>query len=256
MEVRVFTDGACENNGKKGAKASYAYWFPEYKELSFADRVPEDQSQTNQRGELLAIYFSIKKCLSHFGPDIRLHIYTDSMYSKNCLTSWLPKWQANSWKTSQGSLVAHKDIIEEMSTLLTKFNSYIITHVPTHTGLEDDLSKDNAVVDRMATEVIQPRDVKIVSTNTDVPIQGLPIALLGPPVPEKSLIMWCNQNLDKLDQDILETCLLTALSKTLKRKGFTLAKQRLHRSNLYRLNASNLISEGKVIIKDEEWKDE
>ena len=39
MKIRVFTDGACSSNGKVGAKASYAFWIPEHKELSKAEFV-------------------------------------------------------------------------------------------------------------------------------------------------------------------------------------------------------------------------
>ena len=52
MNVRIFTDGACSRNGKKGARASWAYWMPEHKHLSAADFIPENELQTNQRGEL------------------------------------------------------------------------------------------------------------------------------------------------------------------------------------------------------------
>jgi hypothetical protein len=41
-EIRIFTDGACKANGKKGAVASYAAFFPEYPEWSFAYKIPED----------------------------------------------------------------------------------------------------------------------------------------------------------------------------------------------------------------------
>ena len=42
MEVRVFTDGACKSNGKANARASYAAWFPDHPDWSFAHVIPED----------------------------------------------------------------------------------------------------------------------------------------------------------------------------------------------------------------------
>lgn len=78
--IRVFTDGACEHNGRANAKASYAVFFPDYEEWSFANPVPADQLQSNQRGELLAIREAVKFVLEKSPPEsTHLHIFTDSM---------------------------------------------------------------------------------------------------------------------------------------------------------------------------------
>lgn len=255
MKVRVFTDGACSKNGREGAKASYACWFPDSPDLSKAERVPDDQPQTNQRGELLAIFEAVKIALEHFpNEETELHIYTDSMYSKNCLTVWLPGWIQNNWMNSQGKPVVHRDLIEETTKLLAKFKSYIITYVAAHTRGTDENSRHNERVDRMAVAVLNPEiaDIKIVHTNTQVAIEGLPIALLGPPVNGGTLVTWCRENLDKLDQDVLDSALLTVLAKTLRKNGYELEKQRLHRSTLYRLCANNLITEPPKVIKEDE----
>jgi ribonuclease HI len=212
------------------------------------------QPQTNQRGELLAIHQAVNIALEEFPDDnTELHIYTDSMYSKNCLTVWLPGWIQNNWNTSQGKPVVHRDLIEETTKLLAKFRSYIISYVPAHTGGSDEESKHNEKVDRMAVAVLNPEiaDVKIIHTNTQVAIEGLPITLMGPPVGSSVLAKWCRENLDKLDQDTLDSALLTVLAKTLRKNGYELEKQRLHRNNLYRLCANNLITESAKVIKEE-----
>ena len=254
MKVRVFTDGACTNNGKAGARASYACWFPDHKEFSKSGRVPEDQPQTNQRGELMGIHEAIKVIDKKFDcDDVEVTIYTDSMYSKNCLTQWVIGWQSNNWKTGAGEPVKHRDIIEDAVNILPKFKSYCITYVPAHTGNNDDLSKNNEMVDRMAVAVLNPEvaEVKLIRTNQEKPIEGLPVELLGPAVSGKVLTDWCRDNLDKLDKDDLETALLSVLTKTLKKSGFILEKQRLYRSAVYKLLANNLITEGSKIIKEE-----
>lgn len=255
MKVRVFTDGACSKNGQQGAKASYAYYFPDYTEYSKADRVPETQSQTNQRGELLAIAEAVKTIQSKFPvEEIDVHIYTDSMYSKNCLTQWVIGWVQNNWKTSQGNSVVHRDIIEETTKLLPKFKSYTISYVAAHTGKDDELSRCNEIVDRMAVAVLNPEaaTVKIIHTNQEKPIEGFPVELMGPPVNLNIILRWCKDNLDKLDEDAVNTALLSAVTKTLKKKGFELEKQRLHRSCQYRLISSHLIAESTHIIKEDE----
>lgn len=259
MKIRVFTDGACSKNGQKGAKASYAFWIPEHKELSKADFVPSEDSQTNNRGELLAIYEGVKCIYDNFpAQEIDLQVYTDSMYSKNCLTVWLPgfierNWKTSGYKGSASSDVKNRDLIEDTTKLLTKFKSYILTYVPAHTGGDDELSKHNEMVDRMAVAVLNPEvaTVKIVHTNTQKAIEGFPVEMMGPPIEEKKVIDWCRENFDKLDEDALNVALLQVATKTLKKNGFVLEKHRLHRSNVYRLTANNLIAEGAKVIKEE-----
>lgn len=253
MKVVVFTDGGCENNGKKGARAAWAVWFPDHKDFSDAQVVPADQQQTNQRGELMAISQAIKIIEKNFPYETDIQIMTDSDYSKNCLTKWLPSWISKNWKTSTNKDVCHRDLIEDTSTRLSKFNSFTIIHVDAHTGGSDYNSVNNAIVDRMATKVLNPEtEVKVITTNTAVALEGLPLTLMGPPLPDSDIHKWCRENLNSLDQAALEAALISALSKTLKKKGFELVKQKLHRSTQYRLvSANHLIAEGTTIVKEE-----
>lgn len=256
MKIEIFTDGACSRNGKTGAIASYAYWIPNHKELSKADKVPETEPQTNNRGELLAILKGCECIASNFpAAEIDLQIYTDSMYSKNCLTIWLPKWMENNWMTTSNTPVANRDVIEPTVNVLSKFKSYMITYVEAHTGKDDYLSKNNHIVDRMAVKVITPQldeEVKVVTSNTQIFLTNCPLQLIGPPVSESALIKWCRANIDKLDQHALENALLSALSKTAKKNGYLIEEQKLHRTSQYRLITSNLITEGPHIIKKDE----
>lgn len=254
-KVRIFTDGACSKNGKSGAKASWACWFPEFPDYSNSDIVPIGDLQTNQRGELMGIAkgveIAVQKCPL---ATTDLHIFTDSMYSKNCLTEWLPGWIESNWKTKQGKPVSHRDLIEQTATNLSKFKSYTITHVRAHTGDQDDLSRNNDIVDKMATQVLHPtEETKVVQSNKEEAIPGLPVSLMGPPVSDTTVFGWIKQNLDKLDSEALHTALYSALSKTLKKKGFELSKQRLHRSTMIRLiSAKHLIAGGIVVVKEDE----
>ena len=252
MKIEVYTDGACSKNGKSGAKASWAFYFPDHKDKSNAGRVPETDNQTNQRAELMAITEAVKASESFPVNEIDLKIFTDSKYSKDCLTTWLPAWTRNNWKTSQGEDVKHRDLIEDVTIRLSKFKSFGIVHVKAHTGGEDEQSRYNHIVDRMATQILNPEQSKEITSNTEEPVSDLPLKLMGPPVYESELITWCHANLDKLDKDSLNSALLTALSKTVKKKGFEMVKQRLHRSVLYRLKTdSGLIKEDVTITKEE-----
>jgi ribonuclease HI len=254
MKVEIYTDGACSKNGKKDAKAAWAFYIPEYKDLSKADKVPDDQTQTNQRGELMAISEAVKEAEIAFSAiETDLKIYTDSMYSKNCLTNWITAWIRNNWKTSQGGDVIHRDLIEDTTNRLSKFKSFNITYVKAHTGGSDEQSRNNHIVDRMATKVLNPEEeIKEITTNGEEALDGCPLKLMGPPVGENELSRWCMANMNKLDEAELNKALISAFTKTVKKKGFDVEKQRLHRNVVYRLKTDNgLIKEGIVVIKEE-----
>jgi ribonuclease HI len=255
MKVEIYTDGACSKNGQKNAQAAWACYFPEHQTLSKADRVPEDEMQTNQRGELMAIAKAIQIAEQSFDvSDTDLKIYSDSMYSKNCLTTWLPYWVRNNWKTSQGGHVQHKDLIEDTANRLSRFKSFNIVYVKAHTGGSDEQSKCNHIVDRMAVKVLEPEldEAPKVVSNQENPFDTCPLKLMGPPVTEQDIVQWCLSNLSKLDQSYLNAAIMSAFSKTVKDKGYEVVKQRLHRSNLYRLKTdSGLIKETVTVTKEE-----
>ena len=234
MKIDVYTDGACTYNGQKDARASYAYYFPEHKEHSFAARVPDDQPQTNNRGELLAILEAVTKVQQVFpAGDVQLHIYSDSQYCKNCLTVWYPNWVAKGWKTTVGGPVLNRDLIEGIMNRFIAFDSYSITYVRAHTGGSDEMSCNNHIVDRMAVEVLDPPTPKAERAKN---IPG-PLQLMGPPVSENELVSWIKANTDKLDTTDFKNALLSAYTKTMRKNGYNVEKQKLHRTNSYRLTA-------------------
>jgi len=89
---------------------------PNTKNLARQVHVADTEPQTNQRGELRAILRAVDIIEKNFGFEVDVHIFTDSMYSKDCLTTWLPAWLANNWKTKQNKPVCHQDLIEYIST--------------------------------------------------------------------------------------------------------------------------------------------
>ena len=66
--IRLFTDGACKSNGKREARGSYAYYFPDHPDWSGASLIPDTDSQTNNRGELLGIYHGVQKAFESCDP--------------------------------------------------------------------------------------------------------------------------------------------------------------------------------------------
>ena len=113
MKLIVFTDGAAHNNGKLNCKAGVGIYIPE-KNIEISEKY--ENNPTNQRAELTAI----KKAIEITSEE--LIIYTDSMYSINCLTKWNDKWIKNDWKNSKKETVKNKDIIQDILILMNDRN--------------------------------------------------------------------------------------------------------------------------------------
>lgn len=238
--MRVFTDGACSSNGRPDAKAGYAVWFPEHKSMSMSARVPDNQPQTNQRAELSGIHRASLLLEENGFHDEDIVIYTDSDYSINCLTKWITGWVSRGWKTSAGGDVLHRDLIEDTSKRLAKFKSYRFVHVRSHTGGEDDLSKNNDIVDRMARGTID-HSVQVVTTSVEDEIfEGCPLRLMGAPVSQSTLVTWVRENLNKLDKDIVDKHLFKIVTEICKTRDVTLTKQTIQRTPMIRAERTNL----------------
>jgi ribonuclease HI len=249
--IRVFTDGACSLNGKANAQAAFAGYFPDNKEWSFAKKMPESELQTNQRAELKAIHDSVDVIYEKCGSpsETAIHIYTDSMYSKNCLTTWLPGWMKKNWRTAEGSDVKHRDLIEHLSLRLPKFKEYTISYVKAHTGKTDEISIGNDIVDKMATSVLTEKDTKVI-TRTDDMFPDLGLSIMGPPIEESRVVEWCKTHIHLLDKQALKTALFGAFQKTVKKNGYNAEVQSISKTRFVRLT-TGLIKEGVTIIKEE-----
>lgn len=239
--MRVFTDGSCTSNGRKGAKAGFAAWFPDHPSWSSAFRVPDDQDQTNNRAELSAIQLAVKTLEDRGEIDSDLVIYSDSEYSINCLTSWLPGWMSRGWKTAAGKDVLHQDLIKDITSRLSKFKSHRFVHVKAHTGGLDDLSKQNAVVDKMAQDVVNG-----VVPTPEVPVvvdelfPGCPLRIMGGPIQQKDIVAWVRCSLDTLDKDLIDKHLYKAFIEMCKARDVQLTRQIIAKTPVIRAEHGHL----------------
>jgi ribonuclease HI len=239
--MRVFTDGSCTSNGRKGAKAGFAAWFPDNPSWSSAFRVPDDEDQTNNRAELSAIQLAVKTLEDRGEIDSDLVIYSDSEYSINCLTSWLPGWMSRGWKTAAGKDVLHQDLIKDITSRLSKFKSHRFVHVKAHTGGLDDLSKQNAVVDKMAQDVVNG-----VVPTPEVPVvvdelfPGCPLRIMGGPIQQKDIVAWVRSSLDTLDKDLIDKHLYKAFIEMCKARDVQLTRQIIAKTPVIRAERGHL----------------
>ena len=158
MILKVFTDGACSNNGKVNAKAGIGIYFGSNDPRNVSKRVPSELRQTNNVAELLAIIevFSILK------DEIKLYekiiIYSDSKYSIRWGGEYGSKCEKYKWENkvhSGGSSRSNSPIpnfeLGKKLYLLCKSNpNVILKHIHAHTGLIDELSLGNEEADKLA----------------------------------------------------------------------------------------------------------
>lgn len=118
----IFCDGACSGNGTRAAYGGWAWAF--WPSLAHGEpahygagklKVPYGAAATNQRAELTALLESIRFASSH--PELKITIYTDSMYSINCTSKWGPGWKRAGWKRGSGEPLQNLDIIKPLVEL-------------------------------------------------------------------------------------------------------------------------------------------
>ncbi|MBT6204850.1 MAG: ribonuclease HI [Alphaproteobacteria bacterium] len=99
--ITIYTDGACSGNPGPGGWGVLMLWRDEERELSGGTF-----ETTNNRMELMAAIQALDALKR--AADIILH--TDSVYVKDGLTSWMPRWKTNGWKTSAKKPVKNVDL--------------------------------------------------------------------------------------------------------------------------------------------------
>jgi ribonuclease HI len=161
----IFTDGACSDNGRKGARGGFAVHFYSKKGsgLDISQPLMKNEPQTNNRGELRAIQAAldmIDKYDDIWSKDYNEYcIWSDSEYSIHCLTKWAVGWRRNGWKKSDGGLIQNIDLIRPVYEKLARMPKVRLQHVRAHQkGREHEFPYDgNTEADRLArASVVQP----------------------------------------------------------------------------------------------------
>ena len=151
MTIKVFTDGACSNNGKANAKAGLGVYFNEGNPRNTSKRVVGKQS--NNTAELSAVLevFTILESEIKSGEEII--IYSDSIYTIRWCSEYGKKMEQNNW-VNKNKQIPNLELGKKLY-LLCKTNPNIhMEHIKAHTGLSDELSLGNEGADRFANEAI------------------------------------------------------------------------------------------------------
>jgi len=150
--LRVFTDGSCTSNGRRGAKAGIGVYVTrdDVPIKSHSAPLGYDEPHTNQRAELQALYHGLQFIAEQ--PSPVANVYTDSKYSLDCLQRWSARWKRDNWRKADGKPVLHQDLLKPMVDLWERLcKTVTLHHVEAHTGRGDILSLGNAKADELAT---------------------------------------------------------------------------------------------------------
>lgn len=158
LTLDLFCDGACVNNGRRGARAAFGLVvYQNGQEIAAAaEPLAGHETQTNQRAELRGLNAALmyaQKAVAAGATTIR--IYSDSEYAINCLTRWAPGWARAGWRKADKTPVLHSDLIVPMYEAWNALRGYaFLQHVAAHTGRTDPLSLGNARADELATSAL------------------------------------------------------------------------------------------------------
>ena len=136
--LHIFTDGACTNNGKKFAKASWAFVVvdkDQTTEIGYnSEKLKPFEPQTNQRAELNALLRGLQYAVQTLKTDSTpITIWSDSEYAIHCTSKWGPTWWRNDWK-KKGGEIQHLDLIRELVPLYSQYKVQIeIKWIEAHT---------------------------------------------------------------------------------------------------------------------------
>ncbi|MBI3503986.1 MAG: ribonuclease HI [Proteobacteria bacterium] len=99
--VELYTDGACSGNPGPGGWGAVLLWRGNEKELSGGEN-----PTTNNRMELMAAIEGLKA----IKREMRVRVWTDSVYVRDGITKWVHGWKRSGWKTADKKPVKNVDL--------------------------------------------------------------------------------------------------------------------------------------------------
>jgi ribonuclease HI len=104
-EVVIYTDGACKGNPGPGGWGAWLKSGEHEKELWGGEK-----TTTNNRMELTAVI----EALGSLKRRCTVVLYTDSVYVRDGITSWIHNWKQRGWKTADKKPVKNEDLWRQL----------------------------------------------------------------------------------------------------------------------------------------------
>ena len=152
VDIYVYTDGACSNNGRPGAVAGIGVFFGEADPRNVSRPLEAAAKQTNNTAELAAILAALDAVRVDLEAGRRICVVSDSEYSIRCATSYGAKQAAIAWKTEIPNMALVRRLYEAVSSWPTGQVRFM--HILSHLTGTDAHSVGNAGADRLANLAI------------------------------------------------------------------------------------------------------
>lgn len=135
--VTIHTDGGCTPNPGPGGWGAVLRYGEHVREMFDG----EADTTTNNRMELTAPIMALETLNR---PSV-VHLYTDSSYVRNGITTWMAGWKKNGWKTSAKQPVKNVDLWQRLEAACERHEVEWFW-VKGHSG-----NPDNELADQLAT---------------------------------------------------------------------------------------------------------
>jgi ribonuclease HI len=112
VSVDIWTDGACRGNPGPGGWGALLRNGGVEKEMCGGDA----GATTNNRMELMA---PIRALESLSRPTV-VRLHTDSVYVRDGITRWVPKWKGNGWVTTAKTPVKNVDLWQRLDAAVAR----------------------------------------------------------------------------------------------------------------------------------------
>lgn len=137
--VELYSDGACSGNPGPGGWACLLRSRGRERTLSGGEAMT-----TNNRMELTAVLRGFEK----LKRSCAVQVYTDSLYVRDGITLWAPRWLDRGWKNAKGKPVKNRDLWTALVDAVAEHD--VEWHwVRGHSG-----HPENEFVDQLAREAI------------------------------------------------------------------------------------------------------
>lgn len=136
-KVQIFTDGSSLGNPGAGGWCAILRYNNHEKILKGGKK-----QTTNNEMELKAVLEALKT----LKQPVEATIFTDSKYVANGINEWIHRWAKNGWKTSKKKDIEHKEMWQEIYSLLQKHKVKTVW-IKAHAN-----HKENELCDKIAKE--------------------------------------------------------------------------------------------------------
>jgi ribonuclease HI len=109
--VEIYSDGACRGNPGPGGWGAVLRYTGREKELWGGEA-----ATTNNRMELMAAIRSLEA----LKRPSRVKLYTDSLYVKKGISTWIHDWKRKGWRTADKKPVKNEDLWRELDQLAAR----------------------------------------------------------------------------------------------------------------------------------------